>query len=103
MSGIYKDEERYNKNKKVIDSMLKLCGCNTIDDIYIKLEEFEDIKRDLDKLYLEYKSKKEVLKKICIELEEKETEIKNNLKIINLEYIDLIDLGIYLERFREII
>lgn len=103
IANINEDEEKYNKNKKVLDSMIKLSGSNTIDDIYIKLDEFEKIKSNLDELYIEYNSKRKVLNKICIELEEKEREIKNNLKIINLEYISLLDLEIYLERFREIV
>lgn len=103
MPHVYEDEKKYKDNKKVIDSMLKLCGCNTIEEMYIKLEEFEKINNNLDRLYLEYNSKREVLKKISIELKEKESEIKNNLRIINLEYIDLIDLEIYLERFRKIL
>lgn len=103
MPHAYEDEKKYKNNKKVIDSILKLCECNTIEEIYIKLEEFEKINNDLDRLYLEYNSKREVLKKISIELNEKEIEIKTSLRIINLEYIDLMDLEIYLERFRQIV
>ena len=103
MPHAYEDEKKYKNNKKVIDSILKLCECNTIEEIYIKLEEFEKINNDLDRLYLEYNSKREVLKKISIELNEKEIEIKTSLRIINLEYIDLMDLEIYRERFRQIV
>lgn len=95
------DEERYNQNNKILSSIMKLCGCDTLDEIYVQLDEFRKVKNNLAVLNLEYNSKKESLDRITFELEEKEKEIKSKLELMNLESVQLLDLEMYLKDFRE--
>lgn len=99
--SLEKDEERYNQNNKILSSIMKLCGCDTLDEIYIQLDEFKKVKNNLTLFELEYNSKKESLNRITFELEEKEKDIKSKLELMNLENVQLIDLEMYLKGFRE--
>lgn len=96
-----KDEERYNQNKKIISSIMKLSGCDTLDEIYIQLEQYKEIKNNLTLLNLEYNSKKDELDRLIFELEEKEKSIKEKLQIMDLDNIQLVDLEMYLKEFRK--
>lgn len=96
-----KDEERYKQNNKILSSIMKLCKCNNVEDIYTEIDEYNKIKNNIKILTLEYESKRENLDRITIELEEKEKEIKNKLKIMDLDHIQLIDLEMYLKEVRE--
>ncbi len=95
------DEERYNQNNKILSSIMKLCGCDTLNEIYGQLDEFRKVKNNLAVLELEYNSKKESLGRITFELEEKEKDIKSKLEIMDLENVQLLDLEMYLKDFRE--
>lgn len=95
------DEERYNQNNKILSSIMKLCGCDTLDEIYGQLDEFRKVKNNLAVLELEYNSKKESLDRITFELEEKEKDIKSKLELMDLESVQLLDLEMYLKGFRE--
>lgn len=95
------DEERYNQNNKILSSIMKLCGCDTLDEIYIQLDEFRKVKNNLAVLELECNSKKESLGRITFELEEKEKDIKSKLELMDLEDVQLLDLEMYLKGFRE--
>ncbi|WP_024613291.1 AAA family ATPase [Clostridium sp. Ade.TY] len=96
-----KDEERYKQNEKILSSIMKLCDCNNLDDIYIELDEYTSIKNKIKLLNMEYNSKKENLERISFELEDKEKEIKEKLTIMDLEHIQLVDLEMYLKEFRD--
>ncbi|MGL4570064.1 MAG: AAA family ATPase [Clostridium sp.] len=95
-----KDMENYNKNNKMILQIMKLCGCDTIDEIYLELDAYEKVKREIEVLNLEKNSKSESLERISFELEEKEKGIKEKLEIMDLDHIKLVDLEMYLKEFR---
>lgn len=96
-----KDKEKYYENKKIISSIMKLSGCDTLDEIYIQLEQYKEIKDNLTRLNIEYTSKSKELDRLIFELEEKEKNIKEKLKIMDLDHIQLVDLEMYLKEFRE--
>lgn len=96
-----RDVEKYNQNKKMISQVMKLFGCDTVDEIYKELDEYEKVKQKISLLNLESQSKKEALERIIFELEEKEKKIKQKLKYMDLDNIKLVDLEMYLKEFRK--
>ena len=96
-----KDEDRYKQNEKILSSIMKLCNCDNLEEIYLELDEYNKIKNNLNLLNIEYNSKKENLDRIISELKEKEREIKEKLTVMDLEHIQLVDLEMYLKEFRD--
>lgn len=93
--------EKYLQNSKVITSIIKVSGANSIEEVYEKLDAYKKVKDNTINLEIQIKTKSEELDRINYELQSKEKNIKEKLIYMNIEGINLVNLDVYLKDVRE--
>ncbi len=94
-------KNKYNKNKKVLESLFKLLECNSIEEAINKVNIYSKFKKEL--LPMEYKinSLALELKEIDIQLKDKEEDLRKKTKGMEFENIDILDFHIKIKEYKD--
>lgn len=93
--------EKYLENSKIITSIMNVSDSSSIDEVYAKIDEFNNLKDSNISLELRLKSKEEEVERVKYELSDKEEKIKDKLKFMDLQDIKLVDLEVYLIELKD--
>ncbi|MGL5949840.1 MAG: AAA family ATPase, partial [Cetobacterium sp.] len=93
--------EKYLINEKRIDEYRKVSGIETLDELMKEVNYYEQTRKNFSTLELDVKNSEEAILRVEEQLGLRESRIREKLKTIGLEDVELLDLGTKLLEIKE--
>ncbi|WP_242984739.1 ATP-binding protein [Clostridium taeniosporum] len=92
---------KFNKNKRVLESLYKLLDCNSIEESMEKVNIYNKLKKEL--LPIEYKINSLILelKEVNVQLIDNEEHLRTKTKGTEFDNVDILDFHIKIKEYRD--
>lgn len=92
---------KYKKDNDILKSLKNVSKCNEIDEILKEIDEYEDIKLQIQSLAKERNSKINELKNIECKLKDIKEKLINNLNIMGVSEYNILDINKVIAQYEE--
>lgn len=102
LSGNNYDEilKKYKKNNEMIKSLIKISGCKNISEVIEYIDNYTKIKSEIDVINEKIFDIKNIIESLELDIQKKEYLLKDKIKIIGAQDIELLDLDIFIKEYR---
>lgn len=91
---------KYKKNNEMIKSLIRISGCKNVNEIIENIDNYTKIKSEMDVINEKIFDIKKIIESLNLDIQKKEYLLKDKIKIIGVQDIELLDLDIFIKEYR---
>ncbi|NLK94377.1 MAG: AAA family ATPase [Clostridiales bacterium] len=96
-----KAKQEFNNNIKFINDIRRESECNNIEDVLVKINNYEKLMEEYQKFKFDLDGKENLLKQLDRDIKYNESVIRDKFKIIGIEINDILDAGVILKEYKD--
>ncbi|SFU50131.1 Uncharacterized protein YhaN [Clostridium sp. DSM 8431] len=101
--NFYDIRKKYDKNNEMIKSLIRISKCRNVNEVLEAVDVYSKINSEIEVISEKIEFSKKTIGELTNSIIKKEEVLKNNLRVIGEENLDIQDIDVLINKYREII